>query len=319
MSPRISDQSPEATSEKGKREERPPDTAIYTLTGGLAMKVKVISVLDDNYMYLVIEEHTRDAIVVDASVAKKLLDIVQKEKANLKAILSTHHHLDHSRGNTELVKQFPDLPVYGTDERIGGLTHRVVHNQILKFGGINVKCLFTPCHTSGHVCFYMWEDGCLDAPALFSGDTLFVGGCGQFFEGTAEQMYKNLLETLSSLPPETKVFCGHEYTVRNLKFALKVEPENEHVKEKLAWAKARDDDDIPTVPSSLEEEFLYNPFMRVREASVQKFTGKTDPVDVMRVLRKERDDFKKPRDRLPIPALLAYQMGLLDLSAADEK
>ncbi|XP_069840166.1 hydroxyacylglutathione hydrolase-like protein isoform X2 [Dendropsophus ebraccatus] len=236
---------------------------------GWTMKVKVISVLDDNYMYLVIEERTRDAIAVDASVAKKLLDIVRKENVNLKAILTTHHHLDHSRGNAELVQQFPELPVYGTDERVGGLTHRVVHNQILKFGDINVRCLFTPCHTSGHVCFFMWEDGCPDAPALFSGDTLFVGGCGQFFEGTAEQMYKNLIEILGSLPPETKVFCGHEYTVRNLKFALKVEPDNEHVKEKLAWAKARDDDDIPTVPSSLEEEFLYNPFMRVRN-----FTGK---------------------------------------------
>ncbi|KAG9476662.1 hypothetical protein GDO78_002188 [Eleutherodactylus coqui] len=212
------------------------------------MKVKVISVLDDNYMYLVIEERTRDAIAVDASVAKKLLHIVRKENANLKAILTTHHHLDHSRGNADLVRQFPELHVYGTDDRIGGLTHRVVHNQLLK-----------------------------------------------------------------------KVFCGHEYTVRNLKFALKVEPDNEHVKEKLAWAKARDDDDIPTVPSSLEEEFLYNPFMRVREESVQKFTGKTDPVDVMRVLRKENDEFKKPKDRLPIPALLAYQWGLLNQSAAAPK
>ncbi|KAE8578899.1 hypothetical protein XENTR_v10023823 [Xenopus tropicalis] len=228
------------------------------------MKVKVISVLDDNYMYLVIEEHTRDAIAVDASVAKKLLEIVRKEGANLKAILTTHHHLDHSRGNVDLLQRFPELRVYGADDRIGGLTHRVVHNQELKFGGINVRCLFTPCHTSGHMCFYMWEDGCPDAPALFSGDTLFIGGCGMFYEGTAEQMHKNLSETLGSLPKDTKVFCGHEYTVRNLKFALKVEPSNEKVKEKLAWAKARDEDDIPTVPSSLEEEFLYNPFMRVR-------------------------------------------------------
>ncbi|KAM9305443.1 hydroxyacylglutathione hydrolase-like protein [Gastrophryne carolinensis] len=283
------------------------------------MKVKVISVLEDNYMYLVIEEHTRDAIAVDASVAKKLLDVVRKEDVNLKAILTTHHHLDHSRGNSDLVERFPGLLVYGADDRIGGLTHKVVHNQVLKFGDINVRCLFTPCHTSGHICFYMWEDGCPDAPALFSGDTLFIGGCGQFFEGTAEQMYKNLLETFSSLPPETKVFCGHEHTVRNLKFALKVEPDNEHVKEKLAWAKARDEDDIPTVPSSLDEEFLYNPFMRVREEAVQKFTGKTDPVEVMRVLRKEKDNFKKPKDHLPIPAVLAYKLALLNKSPLEEK
>ncbi|KAM4631909.1 hydroxyacylglutathione hydrolase-like protein [Discoglossus pictus] len=283
------------------------------------MKVKVISVLDDNYMYLVIEESTKDAIAVDASVAKKLLEIVRKEGVNLKAILTTHHHLDHSRGNVDLIQQCPDLQIFGADDRIGGLTDRVEHNQELKFGAINVRCLFTPCHTTGHMCFFMWEDGCPDAPALFSGDTLFVGGCGRFFEGTADNMYKNLIETLGSLPKETKIFCGHEHTVRNLKFALKVEPDNEHVKEKLAWAKARDDDDIPTVPSSLEEEFCYNPFMRVREEAVKKFTGKTDPVEVMRVLRKEKDEFKKPKNQLPIPAILAFQLRLLSQSSPPQK
>ncbi|CAH2307410.1 hydroxyacylglutathione hydrolase [Pelobates cultripes] len=277
------------------------------------MKVKVISVLDDNYMYLVIEEHTKDAFAVDASVSKKLIEILRKENANLKAILTTHHHLDHSRDNVDLVQRFPGLHVYGADDRIRGLTHKVVHGQEIKFGDINVRCLFTPCHTSGHMCYFVWEDGCPDAPALFSGDTLFVGGCGNFYEGTAEQMYKNLTETLGTLPKETKIFCGHEYTVRNLKFALKVEPDNEDVKEKLAWAKARDEDDIPTVPSSLEEEFTYNPFMRVQEEAVQKFTRKTDPVEVMRVLRKEKDNLKK-KDQMPIPSILAFQLSLLSRS-----
>ncbi|XP_053326629.1 hydroxyacylglutathione hydrolase-like protein [Spea bombifrons] len=282
------------------------------------MKVKVISVLDDNYMYLIIEEETKEAFAVDASVAKKLIEIVRKEGANLKAVLTTHHHLDHCRGNPDLTQRFPDLHIYGADDRIGGLTHKLVHNQELKFGGINVRCLFTPCHTSGHMSFFVWEDGCADAPALFSGDTLFVGGCGRFFEGTAEQMYKNLTETLGTLPSDTKIFCGHEYTVRNLKFALKVEPDNERVKEKLAWAKARDEDDIPTVPSSLEEEFHYNPFMRLKEEAVQKFTGKMDPVEVMRVLRKEKDNFKK-KEQLPIPAILAFQLSLLSESRPAKK
>lgn len=276
------------------------------------MKVKVISVLDDNYMYLVIEEQTKDAFAVDASVSKKLVEILRKENANLKAVLTTHHHLDHSRDNADLVQRFPGLQIYGADDRIRGLTHKVVHGQELKFGGINVRCLFTPCHTSGHMCFFIWEDECPDAPALFSGDTLFVGGCGSFFEGTAEQMFKNLFETLGTLPRDTNIFCGHEYTVRNLKFALKVEPDNEDVKRKLAWAKARDEDDIPTIPSRLEEEFTYNPFMRVKEEAVQRFTGKTDPVDVMRVLQKEKDGFKKPKDQMPIPAILAYQLSMLN-------
>ncbi|XP_015498726.1 hydroxyacylglutathione hydrolase-like protein isoform X7 [Parus major] len=201
------------------------------------MKVKVISVLEDNYMYLVIEESTRDAVAVDAAVPKRLLEIIRKEDVVLRAILTTHHHWDHARGNEELAQLFPGLRVFGADERIGALTHKVTHGQELSFGAIRVRCLFTPCHTSGHMCYFMWEDDSPDAPALFSGDTLFVGGCGQFFEGTAEQMHTNLTQILGTLPEDTKIFCGHECTVRNLKFALKVEPENEMVKEKLAWAR----------------------------------------------------------------------------------
>lgn len=173
-----------------------------------------------------------------------------------------------------------------------------------------MRCLFTPCHTKGHMCYFMWEDGSLDAPALFSGDTLFVGGCGQFLEGTAEQMYTNLTQVLGDLPKETKVFCGHECTVRNLKFALKVEPENEAVKKKLAWARQRDDEDLPTVPSTLQEEFLYNPFLRVTEEAVQKFTGRKEPVEVLRALRTEKDNFKKPKERPHPQAMLAFDWGL---------
>ncbi|NWQ91586.1 HAGHL protein, partial [Burhinus bistriatus] len=274
------------------------------------MKVKVISVLEDNYMYLVIEESTRDAIAVDAAVPKRLLEIIRKEDVVLRAVLTTHHHWDHARGNEELARLCPGLRVYGADERIGALTHKVTHDQELTFGAIRVRCLFTPCHTSGHMCYFMWEDGSPDAPALFSGDTLFVGGCGKFFEGTAEQMYANLTQILGALPKETKVFCGHECTVRNLKFALKVEPENEIVKKKLAWAKQRDDEDLPTVPSTLQEEFLYNPFLRVTEEPLQKFTGKTDPVEVLRTLHTEKDNFKKPKERPNPQAMLAFDWGL---------
>ncbi|XP_065588821.1 hydroxyacylglutathione hydrolase-like protein isoform X1 [Cyrtonyx montezumae] len=305
------------------------------------MKVKVISVLEDNYMYLVIEESTRDAIAVDAAVPKRLLEIVRKEDAVLRAVLSTHHHWyapavgghgpccvvcarvggypvptaplprrDHARGNEELVRLCPGLRVYGADERIGALTHRVAPDEELRFGAIRVRCLFTPCHTSGHMCYFMWEDGSPDAPALFSGDTLFVGGCGRFLEGTAEQMYANFTQVLGALPKETKVFCGHECTVRNLKFALKVEPENEAVKKKLAWARQRDDEDLPTVPSTLQEEFLYNPFLRVTEEAVQKFTGRTEPVEVLRALRTEKDNFKKPKEQPHPQAMLAFDWGL---------
>lgn len=276
------------------------------------MKVKVISILEDNYMYLIIEENTRHAVAVDAAVSKRLLEIIQKEGATLKAILTTHHHLDHARGNEELAQLFPGLEVYGGDNRVGALTHVVTHNEILKFGSINVKCLLTPGHTLDHVCYFVWEDDSPDAPAAFTGDTLFIGGCGRILEGTAEQMYKSLTEVLGTLPTDSKVFCGHEYTARNLKFALQVEPENSIVKDKLAWAKQREEEDLPTVPSTLADEFLYNPFLRVSEETVQKFTGKVDPVEIFAALCKAKDGFRKPKEMLNPQAMLAFELGLFD-------
>nr|XP_030728114.1 hydroxyacylglutathione hydrolase-like protein isoform X3 [Globicephala melas] len=299
------------------------------------MKVKVIPVLEDNYMYLVIEEHTREAVAVDVAVPKRLLEIVGREGVSLTTVLTTHHHWDHARGNTELARLLPGLVVLGADERICALTRRLVHGEELRFGAIHVRCLLTPGHTSGHMSYFLWEDECLDPPAVFSGDALSVAGCGSRLETTAQQMYHSLVETLGTLPPETvsrlpltlswgpaslhnrctlhlpyarvqddclpavgtggpgggeglghwgeclcpslpmvvlctpsafflqKVFCGHEHTLGNLEFAQKVEPCNNHVKAKLSWAKKRDEDDVPTVPSTLGEELLYNPFLRV--------------------------------------------------------
>ncbi|NWS89406.1 HAGHL protein, partial [Toxostoma redivivum] len=231
----------------------------------------------------------------------QLLEIIRKEDVVLRAILTTHHHWDHARGNEELAQLFPGLQVFGADDRIGALTHRVTHGQELTVRGWGDTGDMN--HTQGP-CLLGW--GC----AGVLSDTLFVGGCGQFFEGTAEQMLTNLSQTLGTLPKDTKIFCGHECTVRNLKFALKVEPDNEVVKEKLAWAKQRDDDDLPTVPSTLHEEFLYNPFLRLTEEPVQRFTGRTEPVEVLRVLRSQRDNFKKPKERPNPQAMLAFDWGL---------
>ena len=125
---------------------------------------------------------------------------------------------------------------------------------------------------------------------------MFVAGCGKFYEGTADEMYKALLEVLGRLPPDTKVYCGHEYTVNNLKFARHVEPGNAAIQEKLAWAKEKYAIGEPTVPSTLAEEFTYNPFMRVKEKTVQQHAGETDPVTTMRAIRREKDQFKVPRD-----------------------
>ncbi|XP_064448329.1 hydroxyacylglutathione hydrolase-like protein isoform X9 [Mirounga angustirostris] len=167
------------------------------------MKVKVIPVLEDNYMYLVIEERTREAVAVDVAVPKRLLEIVGREGVSLTTVLTTHHHWDHARGNAELARLRPGLAVLGADERISALTRRLVHGEELRFGAIHVRCLLTPGHTSGHMSYFLWEEECPDPPAVFSGDALSVAGCGLRLESTAEQMYESLKETLGSLPPET--------------------------------------------------------------------------------------------------------------------
>ncbi|XP_064151433.1 hydroxyacylglutathione hydrolase, mitochondrial isoform X3 [Loxodonta africana] len=168
--------------------------------------------------------------------------------------------------------------------------------QPQKVGSLSVKCLSTPCHTSGHICYFVSKPGSSEPPAVFTGDTLFVAGCGKFYEGTADEMYKALIKVLGQLPPDTKVYCGHEYTINNLKFARYVEPHNTAIQDKLAWAKEKYRIGEPTVPSTIAEEFTYNPFMRVREKSVQEHASETDPVTTMRAIRKEKDQFKVPRD-----------------------
>uniref|UniRef100_A0A8C3VFG1 Hydroxyacylglutathione hydrolase, mitochondrial n=1 Tax=Catharus ustulatus TaxID=91951 RepID=A0A8C3VFG1_CATUS len=247
------------------------------------MKVEILPALTDNYMYLLIDQDTREAAIVDPVQPQKVLDAVKKHGVKLTTVLTTHHHWDHAGGNEKLVKMEPGLHVYGGDSRVGALTQRVSHLTALKVKGGTCSTLGTPS-CSGHPCV---------TPA---GDTLFVAGCGKFFEGTPEEMYKALIEILGSLDPKTRVYCGHEYTINNLKFARHVEPNNPSIQEKLAWAKAQYDSGEPTIPSTIAEEFTYNPFMRVREKSVQEHAGETDPVRTMGALRKEKDNFRVPRD-----------------------
>ncbi|XP_040315376.1 hydroxyacylglutathione hydrolase, mitochondrial isoform X4 [Herpailurus yagouaroundi] len=260
------------------------------------LRVESLPALTDNYMYLIIDGETKEAAIVDPVQPQKVVETVRKHGVKLTTVLTTHHHWDHAGGNEKLVKLEPGLKVCGGDDRIGALTHKVTHLSTLQVGSLNVKCLSTPCHTSGHICYFVSKPGSSEPPAVFTGDTLFVAGCGKFYEGTADEMYKALLEILGRLPPDTRVYCGHEYTINNLKFARHVEPNNTAIQEKLAWAKEKYGIGEPTVPSTIAEEFTYNPFMRVREKTVQQHAGETDPVTTMRAIRKEKDHFKVPRD-----------------------
>lgn len=260
------------------------------------MKIELLPALSDNYMYLLIDEDTKEAAIVDPVEPVKVVEAVKKHGVKLKTVLTTHHHWDHAGGNEKMVKLVSGLTVYGGDDRVGALTKMVKHNNTFKVGSLNVRCLFTPCHTTGHICYYVTKDNSSEPPAIFTGDTLFIAGCGKFFEGTADQMYTALIEIIGQLPPETRVFCGHEYTVNNLKFARHVEPDNETIRKKLAWAKEKFSNGEPTIPSTVADEFSFNPFMRVRERSVQDHAKKSDPIETMKAIRKEKDNFRVPKE-----------------------
>lgn len=262
---------------------------------GLMMKVYPIRALQDNYMYLLVDDSTKEAAAVDPVNASAMASAVADHGVTLKAILTTHHHYDHAHGNADMLSMFPDITVYGGDTRVQALTKAISHLEIIKLGNLTIECLATPCHTKGHICYYVTcNSGEPDETerAVFTGDTLFIAGCGRFFEGNSEQMNDNLNNILGTLPDSTKIYCGHEYTLTNLKFALSVEPSNVDIKTKLQWAQNRISKREPTVPSTIGEEKKINPFMRLNKPQVKKFTGETEELEIMTVLRHRKNEFQ---------------------------
>lgn len=259
-----------------------------THPGGI-MDVHLIPVHDDNYCYLVVDHKTRESAVVDPAQPEKVWQWIQENGGGVvpKTILTTHHHWDHADGN-ETFKTLAGVDrVVGMDERIPALNHKVQAGSSLTIGSLHIDVLHTPSHTSGHVSYVVTPDG--DGPkAVFTGDTLFVGGCGRFFEGTAAEMCQSLGQ-LAALPQSTLVYCGHEYTTSNLRFAQQVEPHNSALQAKVEWAKERRANNQATIPSTIGEELQYNPFMRVDQPAVLEFTGKSDPVEVCGELRARKN------------------------------
>ncbi|KAF3331869.1 hydroxyacylglutathione hydrolase cytoplasmic-like isoform X1 [Carex littledalei] len=257
------------------------------------MKIVPVPCLEDNYAYLIVDETTKEAVAVDPVEPEKVLLAASEIGADVKSVLTTHHHWDHAGGNEKMALLVPGIKVYGGSvDNVKGCTDKVENGDKLSIGKeINILCLHTPCHTKGHVSYYVTGKDEEDS-AVFTGDTLFIAGCGKFFEGTAEQMYQSLCVTLGSLPKPTRVYCGHEYTVKNLQFALTVEPENEKIKQKLSWAQEQRHKGEPTIPSTLEDEFETNPFMRVDLPELQAKVGATSPVQAMGEMRKKKDNWR---------------------------
>ncbi|KAL7633617.1 UNVERIFIED_CONTAM: hypothetical protein RMT77_016150 [Armadillidium vulgare] len=260
------------------------------------MKVNILPALSDNYMYLLIDDTTKEAAIIDPVEPKTVIKAVQEAGVTLTTVLTTHHHWDHAGGNADLVAQFPSkLKVLGGDDRIKALTQKVSHGDTLSVGSLKIDCLFTPCHTQGHICYHVTNtDDPSQQTAVFTGDTLFLGGCGKFFEGNATEMHRALIEILGTLPDNTHVYCGHEYAINNLLFGLHVEPNNAVLQDKLKWVKQRRKNEKPSVPSTIGEEKQINPFMRVNEPTVQQHTKTKGAVETMAALRAEKDKFKPP-------------------------
>ena len=257
------------------------------------MKITRIPVLSDNYVFVLFDEEKKIAAVVDPAVAEPVLKCLQELDAELIAIFNTHHHMDHVGGNKTLLKHFPNLCVYGGIEdkqRIPGQQVFLQEGDTVKFGDRVGQVFFVPGHTRGHIAYYFPPVDETKAGDLFCGDTLFAGGCGRLFEGTPSQMV-NSLSKLRSLPDNTLIWCAHEYTLNNLKFALTVDGENKALQNRYTEVQAARSQGIATVPSLLGIEKQTNPFLRWDQSSLQAKTKRKEPARVFGRLRGMKDQF----------------------------
>jgi hydroxyacylglutathione hydrolase len=253
------------------------------------MEVRRIHAFDDNYIWLIGCRNHPQVAIVDPGDADAVFAYLEQEGLQPEAILITHHHGDHTGGVKELVARY-DIPVYGpAHERIPALTHAVSEGDTITLEScqLTFRVLDTPGHTAGHVCY-------VGHNALFCGDTLFAGGCGRLFEGTAEQMYASL-EKLRALPDETLVYCAHEYTQANLAFAVVAEPENPVILSRLEAVRRLRAEKQDTVPSPLGLEKKTNPFLRSHVPSLvraaEAFAGHalSGPAEVFATVRYWKD------------------------------
>jgi hydroxyacylglutathione hydrolase len=230
-----------------------------------------------------------ETAAIDPALARPVLDVLDKKSWRLTYILNTHHHWDHVGGNLEL-KQKTGCKIIAAKsdrDRIPGIDIGVNEDDLISLGSHTARVISTPGHTSGHIVYHFAEDG-----VLFCGDTLFVMGCGRLFEGTAEQMW-NSLQKLKALPPSTRIYCTHEYTQANGRFALSVEPDNRQLQQKMLEVHQLRAENKPTVPSTIEQERATNPFFRADSISIKKTLGLEcqSPVCVFTELRKRKDSF----------------------------
>ena len=253
------------------------------------MKIEIIPCLNDNYSYLIHDEISNTVAIVDPSEFIPCDTIISKNYKKLDFILNTHHHYDHVGGNEELKKKYNSkvLGFENDKNRIPQIDTVLKDNQEFKIGTLNFTTIFIPGHTKGHVAFYFKKER-----VVFTGDTLFSLGCGRVFEGTYKQMFQSL-NKLKNLPGETKVYCGHEYTFKNLEFCLKFNPNNDFLKKKKNDIKLSLKNKKPTIPSTIADEIKGNIFFRVNDPDIKKAINleNSPDIEIFTKLRDLKDNF----------------------------
>jgi len=276
------------------------------------MRIVSIPCLSDNYAYLLVCRETKEAAIIDVSEAGPVLDAIDRgagtqdsrkavdtqltrEDVRIVAILSTHHHHDHVGGNEEVRSKIGIDRVYGhaSDRgRIPGQTQYVQEGDTFEIGRLSVRVLHIPGHTLGAVAYVVTAEP--DDPAVFTGDTLFVGGCGRLFEGDPPMMHESLSK-LAALDPRTRVFCGHEYTEANLRFAAHVEPSNAAIAQAKARVAQLRKESRPTMGASIADELSYNPFLRPDSSEIRQTLGissSASAAEALGAIRAAKDTFK---------------------------
>ena len=252
------------------------------------MNIEIISCLSDNYSYLIHDEESNTVAIIDPSEFKPCDKIIKKYN-KLDFILNTHHHADHVNGNLELKKKYNSkiLGFSQDKKRIPGIDILLEENQKQKIGNLEFEVVFIPGHTKGHIAFFFSKE-----KIAFTGDTLFSLGCGRVFEGTHEEMFCSL-NKIKNLPPDTKIYCGHEYTKSNLNFCLAYDPQNTFLKEKAIDIQKKLNSNLPTIPTILGQEIKTNIFLRCNDPEIKQVLDLKDSseVEVFSKLRDLKDSF----------------------------
>jgi hydroxyacylglutathione hydrolase len=256
----------------------------------MSLSIYQFMCLSDNFGVLVHDPETGSTAAIDAPDAQPILQALAKKGWELTDILITHHHFDHTQGIAGLKAAFPKARVVGPAReaaKIAGLDLEVGEGDTVKIGSREAMVIEVPGHTSGHIAYWFESED-----LLFSGDTLFAMGCGRGFEEPAPVLYRSLMK-LAALPAETKIYCGHEYTLSNARFALSVDPENSTLRDRANFVSMLRDNGQFTLPTTMALELATNPFLRADEASIQTTLGMrgADPAAVFTELRERKNNF----------------------------